>query len=170
LLGDLLWHLRGLPPLGILGPGLRQKQLGTDWPVKRRAGGWIIGEILRADDHLATPNLTQRPGVLRSDSDRSSSFLWQAGIVEHEDAICHRMQGEETLHTRFVQLQRVPGRVSEQVLQAFDRGSGNDIRNGVTRLVRQISEQAGQITLHAVSARVSAKQRRKWLQKGRQFG
>src|SRR5437667_402499 len=35
LLDDLLWHLRLLASLGILGPGLGQKQLGADWKMTR---------------------------------------------------------------------------------------------------------------------------------------
>jgi hypothetical protein len=56
VLVDFLWHLRLLASLGILGPGLGQKQLGADGQMKRGAAGRIVGQILRTHDHLAIAN------------------------------------------------------------------------------------------------------------------
>jgi hypothetical protein len=80
------------------------------------------------------------------------------------------MQFQQSLHPCFVQFQWVPGRVGQQVLQAFKGGSCNHVRDGLTRLMGQIAEQSGHLALHAVSARVSAEQRGKGLQESRQFG
>ncbi len=59
LLVEFLWHLRLLASLGILGPGLGQKQLGADGEMKRGAAGRIVGQILRTHDHLALANFAK---------------------------------------------------------------------------------------------------------------
>lgn len=90
----------------------------------------------------------------------------QASIVKDEDAIGHRMQGEQSLHAHFIQFEWVPGRVGEQVLQPLNGSSRYYIRDGITGLVREIGKQPGQVAFHAVSARMSSEQRGK----GRKFG
>jgi hypothetical protein len=69
LLSDFLWHLRLLAPLGILSPGLGQKQLGAHWPMERRRAGWIVGKIFGTHHHLAIANFAQGARVLGGDSD-----------------------------------------------------------------------------------------------------
>ena len=97
-------------------------------------------------------------------------MLGQPGIIEDQDTIGHRMQLQQALHACFIQLERVPGRIGQQMLQPLDGGSCDHIGDGVTGLVGQIGEQPRQVALHALSARVSSEQWGKWLQEGRQFG
>ncbi len=104
-----------------------------------RRAGWIVGEIFGTHDHLAIANFAQRAGVLRGDSNRSAPFLGQTGIVEYQDAIGHRMQSQQALHARFVQRQRVPGRISQQVLQTLDGGSCDHVGDGLTRFMGQVT-------------------------------
>ena len=120
--------------------------------------------------HLAVADLAQRARIFWSHADRGGSFLGQSRVVEHEDAIGHRMQGEQALDARFVQHQRVPGRVGQQVLLTLDGGSCDHVGDGVTRFMGQVSEQPREVALHAVSARVSSEQRGKRFQEGCQFG
>src|SRR5579884_2439539 len=75
LLSDLLWHLGLFAPLGIVGPGLGQKQLGADWEVKRRRAGWIVGEILGTDHHLAIADFAQRPEYCGATPTEAVPFL-----------------------------------------------------------------------------------------------
>jgi hypothetical protein len=69
LLADLLWYPRLLAPLGILGPGFRQKQLGTHREVKWRRDGRVIGEIFGTHHYLAIADFAECPRVLRSHAD-----------------------------------------------------------------------------------------------------
>ena len=108
--------------------------------MERRAAGRVVGQELGTHHHLAVPNLAEGARVLGSNADRGSPFLRQAGIIEDQDPISHRMQFQQALYAHFIQFERVPGRIGEQMLQALDGGSRDHVRNGVTRLVGQIAQ------------------------------
>jgi hypothetical protein len=50
------------------------------------------------------------------------------------------MEFQQAIDAHFIQFERVPGRICEQMLQAFEGGSCDDIRNGFTCLVRDIAQ------------------------------
>jgi hypothetical protein len=69
--------MRLAAPLGIVIPGLRQKQ-----PPVQRAGG-LIGHRMDRHADLAVGDLAQRPAVLRGDPHRVAAELGKAGVIDH---------------------------------------------------------------------------------------
>ena len=158
---ELGGHVRPLASLGISHPGLGHKQLGAHRPVERRGAGRVVGQIFGAHHHLAVADLAQRARILRLDSHRLRPFLGQSGVVEDQHPARRRVDGQQALDARLIQGCRIPGRIGQQVLQAFGRGSGDCRRDGLCGLVRQVGEQTGEVALHTVAAGVPPEQRRK---------
>jgi site-specific DNA recombinase len=102
-------HVGLAAPLGIVVPGLRQKQL----PVQR-AGG-LIGHRMDGHADLAVGDLAQRPAVLRRDPHRVAAELREGGVIDHPGIGGQgggRALGEPAAHGG-----RVPGGLVDELLQ-----------------------------------------------------
>lgn len=63
----------------------------------------------------------------------------QAGLVEDEETIGHRMPREQLRHSCFIQRYWIPDGVGEQVLQPLDGGSCDDLGDGLARFVGEVA-------------------------------
>ena len=123
---------------------------------------------MRADDDLAIGDLTQRAGILASDADRAAALLGQSGIIEDQEAVGRALRNQG-LHALRIQGLGLPGRVGQEMLQAFGGGPRHRSGNGIAVLARQVGQQACEVALHARSASRAAEERREGRQVGSEF-
>ena len=128
----------------------------------------LIRDVVRADDDLAIGDLAQGPGILAGDADRAAPLLGQPGVVQHQEAV-RRTLRHQGLHALLVEGLGLPGRIGQQMLQAFGRGPRHRGGDGVTVLPRQVGQQTREVALHALPAGRAAEERREGRQVGREF-
>ena len=142
----------GLPAASaILRPTLRQIQPSRDGPVQGLRSRGIVHDILGADHDLAVALLAQRPRVLLLHADRGVALFGQAGVIQHQHAV-RRTPLDQQPHPLFVQRQRIPGGIGQQMLQLLQRGRGHRLGDRLTVLARQIGQQAGDVAFHRSAA------------------
>ena len=132
-------------------------------------GRGIIHDILSADDDLAVALLAQRPRVLLLHPNRRLALFRLTGVIQHQDTMGRTLLDEQ-LHALFIECERIPGGVCQQVLQLVQRGCRYRLGDGFTVLARQVGQQAGDAAFHGSAAGRTPKRRGKWGQERRQFG
>ena len=127
------------------------------------AAGRLIRHVVRADDDLAIGDLAQGPGILAGDADRAAALLGQSRVVQHQEAV-RRTLRHQGGHALLVEGLGLPGRIGQEMLQAFGRGARHRSGDGVTVFPLQVGEQTGEVALHALPAGRTAEERREGCQ------
>jgi hypothetical protein len=122
----------------------------------------LIGDVVRTDDDLAIGDLAEGPRILTGHPDRAAPLLGQPSVVQHEESLRWTL-GHEGLDALLVEGLRVPGRIGQEMLQAFGRGRCHRRGDGVTVLARQVGQQPREVALHARPAGRAAEERREGL-------
>lgn len=107
--------------------------------MHRGAAGGLIGHIVRTDDDLTIGDLAQRAGILAGHPHRTPSLFGQPGVVQHQDAL-RRTLRDQGPHTLLVECPGGPDRIGYEMLEPFGRGLCDRGSDGVTVLVRQVSQ------------------------------
>lgn len=128
----------------------------------------MVHDVLGTDHDLAVALFAQRSRVLRLHADRRLTVFGQAGVIEHHYSMC-RAPLDEQADPLFVEGERIPGGVGQQLLQLLQRGCRHRLGNGLTVFAWQIGQQAGDVAFHRATTGRTPKQRGKWRQKGCQF-
>ena len=160
----LLRHVRLLAPLRILGPLTRQIQPRRHRPRQRALG------IMTIHRDLTVGHLARRPRILPRDPHRVAAPLFEAGIIEDEHPIAFAAQRLHLGDPLPIEVRLIPDHVGHQVLQLLLIGVGDDVGQGVTVLVRMLTEQPGHILTQGLGAGRLGKMDPQRRQKLRQLG
>src|SRR5215470_5395110 len=152
----------------IRGPGLGEREARGQGPMDGGAAGRLIRNIVRADDDLAIGDLAQRSGILAGDANGTAPLFGQAGIVQQQEAMrwTLRHQGR---HALLIESLGLPGRIGQQMLQAFGRGARHRGGDGVAVLPLQVREQTREVALHTLPTGRAAEEWREGCQVGGEF-
>jgi hypothetical protein len=132
--------------------------------VHRRAVCRLIGDVVGRDHDLAIGHLAQGTGILASHAHRAAPLLGQLGVIQDQEAVGRALR-DQGLHALLIQVLRGPGRIGQEVWQAFGRGPRHGSGNGVTVLAGQVGQQVREVPLHARPAGRTAEERRKGREK-----
>src|SRR5262245_31222453 len=140
-----------------------QRPSGNFWDITPAAWSRVIavnftGAFLMARDDLAIGDLAEGPRILTDHANRAAPLLGQPGVVQYQEALRWTL-GHEGLDALLVEGLRVPGRIGQEMLQAFGRGPCHRRGDGVTVLARQVGQQAREVALHALPAGRAAEER-----------
>ena len=153
------------PTGGIGRPRLRQVELRRDGPMHGRRVRWLIGDIVGTDDDLAIGHLAQGPGILAGDPDRTAPLLGEPGVIQDQETLGRTLRHEGP-HALLVEGLRLPGRIGQEMLQAFGRRPRHRGGDSITVLARQVGEQPREVALHARPAGRATEQGREGYQVG----
>ena len=128
----------------------------------------LIRDVVGTDDDLAIGDLAERAGILAGHPDRAAPLLGQPGVVQHQKALGRTLR-HQGLHALLVEGLGLPGRIGQEMLQAFGRGPRHRRGDGVTVLARQVGQQPCEVALHALPAGRAAEERREGCQVGGEF-
>ena len=106
--------------------------------MQRGTARWLIGHVVGRDDDLTIGDLAKCARILTGHADRAASLLGQPGVVQDQEAL-GRTLGDEGAHALLVEGPRLPGRIGQEMLQAFGRGPRHRGGDRVTVLARQRS-------------------------------
>ena len=84
------------------------------------------------------------------DAYRILSLLRQASIIQHQDALCRAACHQQT-HSLFVESERIPGGIGQEMLQLFQRGIGHHLGDGLAVFARQIGQQTSDVALQRLT-------------------
>ena len=101
-------------------------------------------------------------------ADRAASLLGPPGVVEDQEAL-GRTLGDEGAHALLIEGARLPGRIGQEMWQAFGRGPRHRGGARVTVLARQVGQQPREGALHACPAGRPAEKRRAGRERGGKF-
>ena len=117
---------------------------------------------------LAVGDFAQRAAPLPPDADGGRPLLGKGRVVQGEQAVGWAARAEVG-DPALVEGDGVPVGIGEQVLEALGRGASDGGCDRLAGLARQISEEAGNVTLQALAAPPPAEQVGEWFEVRVQF-
>jgi hypothetical protein len=92
------------------------------------------------DRHLAVGSLAKRPGILARNPDRRASLFEKASVIRDQNRITLGRQFQHLFNSLAIERIGVPLHRCQQALELLLARTRNDRREGITVLVRVVSQ------------------------------